>query len=288
MSTTEEDLEEKEATADEGAADAEQSEDAAEESAPPEADDGGEPPAPPPELEAGPAPPNPVRDRLLLPLLLPVAAIAAIVLYVLNISRVFLAGGNGAASVVAASLITVGILAGAAYISASPRLRSSTLTMTIATLLIVVVSAGLITLGPSEEHGEGEGGGFDEPAGDPTSFLEVDALPSLKFQSDQFTVPGGILEITYVDQGGSHTLLFDEQEFTGFKLAVPGGPEKGKVEIEEGEYTIYCDIPGHRAAGMEATLTVTAAAPPPPPGAPAPPGGGSAPPGETTPQVPAS
>jgi plastocyanin len=233
----------------------------------PAADDGGEPPAvPPAALEAGPALPDPVRDRLLLPLLLPLLAMAAIALYVLNISRVFLAGGNGAASVVTGVIVTVGILVGAAVISAIPRLRSSTLTMTLALLMVAIVSAGLITLGPSEDHGEGEGAAYQQPKGPPTASLEVDALPSLKFQSDEFTVPGGILEITYVDKGGSHTLLFDEQEFAGFQLAVPGGPEKGKVEIEEGEYTIYCSVPGHRPAGMEAKLVIT----PPPEGGPAP------------------
>ncbi len=235
-------------------------------------DGGGE--APPAELPAAPSPPDPVRDRLWLPLVLPLLAIAAVALYVLNLSRVFLAGGNGAASVVTGAIVTLAILVGGAVISASPRLRSSTLILTVALLIVIIVSAGLITLGPSEEHENGEGSGFAEPAGDPTSFLEVDALPSLRFQSDQFTVPGGILEITYVDRGGSHTLVFEEPEFSGFELAVPGGPEQGKVEIGEGTYTIYCDIPGHRPAGMEATLTITASAAPPE---------GAPPPGESAP-----
>ncbi|MGH9048940.1 MAG: hypothetical protein ACRDY4_04335 [Acidimicrobiia bacterium] len=255
-----------------------------------EGDGGGEePPAPPPELEAGPVPPDPVRDRLLLPLLLPILAIAAVALYVLNISRVFLAGGNGAPSVIVAAIVTIGILAGAAVISAMPQLRSSTLTMTVALVIVIVIGAGMITLGPSEPHEEGGGGGFQEPAGAPTSTLEVDALPSLSFQADEFTVAGGILELDYVGRGGGHTLVFEEQEFAGFKLAVNGQPtDKGKVEIAEGEYTIYCDIPGHRAAGMEALLTVT----PPAPGAePAPGGegepGGDGQPGETpTPEAP--
>jgi len=224
---------------------------------------GGEPPTGPPlELGAGAGLPDPVRDRLLLPLLLPLAAMAAIALYVLNVSRVFLAGGDGAASVVTAVLVTLGILGGAAVISASPRLRSSTLTMTVAMLLVAVVSAGLITLGPSEDKGKGAGAAYKQPKGPPTATLEVDALPSLSFQSDEFTVPGGILEINYVDKGGSHTLVFEEQDFAGFQLAVPDGPKKGKVEIKEGEYTIYCSIPGHRAAGMEAKVVIT----PPPAG----------------------
>ena len=250
-------------------------------SAPAPGDGGGEePPAPPPELEAGQVPPNPVRDRLLLPLLLPILAIVAVALYVLNISRVFLAGGNGAPSVIVAGVVTVGILVGAAVISAMPQLRSSTLTTTLALLFVIVIGAGLITLGPSEPHEEGGEGGYQEPAGQPTATLNVPGGPGTTFGSDQFTTPGGILEVNYVDEGASHTLVFEEQEFAGFKLAVPQGPTSGKVEIGEGEYTIYCDLPGHRAGGMEALLTVT----PPPPGAEgAPPGGEGEPSGGSGP-----
>jgi plastocyanin len=208
-------------------------------------------------LKAGLIPPDPVRDRLVLPLLLPILTIGAVALYVLNISRVFLAGGSGAASVIIASIVTVAILVGGAVISSMPRLRSSTLTTTVALLVVIVMSGGMITLGPSEGHGRGSGGGYQEPAGAATTVLEVDAGPGTKFQAEEFTQPEGILEIKYVDKGEPHTLVFAQPEFAGFKLATPQGPTKRKVKLEEGEYTIYCNIPGHRDSGMEATLTVT-------------------------------
>jgi plastocyanin len=218
-------------------------------------------------LEAGPEAPDPVRDRLLLPLLLPLGAMVAVFLFVVNISRVFLASGSDL-SVVVGTIVTVGILAGGAAISASPLLRSSTLVLMLAGLMIIVMSAGLLTLGPSEEEETGATG-FQEPAGPPVATLEVDALPSLSFQAKEFTVPAGINQINYVDRGGTHTLLFDEPEFSGFQLAVPQGKKSGKVDLKPGNYTIYCNIPGHRAAGMEATLIAAPGAAPPAGGAPA-------------------
>jgi plastocyanin len=203
---------------------------------------------------------DPVAERLLFPLLLPIVSIGAVLVLVLNISRLLLASGEHG-SVLVGTLITVVILGGAAWISASPRLRTSTLAMLTAGFVVVIVAAGLITLGPSEpEQAEAAS---QAPTGPPVATEEVDALPTLKFQSDAFTWPAGIVEVEYVDKGGSHTLLFTDPKLSYFHLAVPGGPTKGKVELQPGEYTIYCSIPGHRAAGMEATVTVVEGAAPP-------------------------
>ena len=40
-------------------------------------------------------------------------------------------------------------------------------------------------------------------------------------------------------------------------LAAPGGRTSVKVDFVEGRtYTIFCTLPGHRASGMEVTITV--------------------------------
>ena len=54
-----------------------------------------------------------------------------------------------------------------------------------------------------------------------------------------------------------HTLVFDGA-FPGFMLEVSGGGDTstGKVDLKPGKYTFYCNITGHRAQGMEGTITV--------------------------------
>ena len=40
--------------------------------------------------------------------------------------------------------------------------------------------------------------------------------------------------------------------------AGPGGTDTGTVLVFPGEWTVICNVPGHRAAGMETTMTVYA------------------------------
>ncbi|HEU5301744.1 MAG TPA: plastocyanin/azurin family copper-binding protein [Acidimicrobiia bacterium] len=195
-----------------------------------------------------------ISTRAVLPFALPVLSSIAVALWVLNLSRAFIAGGKTGALVIVL-IVTIGIMAGAAIASATPRLQSSTLVLIVSAAVVLIVSAGFVSLGPSESHGEGEASGYVEPTGPAVATLEVDALPSLKFQASEFTTKAGINEIVYLDKGGTHTLLFEESEFAGFKLQVPPD-DSGKIDLPAGTYTIFCDVPGHQAAGMEATLTV--------------------------------
>jgi plastocyanin len=221
------------------------------------------------EVEVAPGGPlatrSPAREelttRFILPLVIPVCAVFGVAIIALNVGNVFLAGGRSG-SLIAGTLITLGILSGASWISAHPKLRTSSLTVIVVGIVFLATMSGLLTYGAARPKGEAAAPAYVQPKGEPDFTLEVDALPELKFQAKEFAVPAGILGLNYVDKGGTHTLVFEDAQYTGFKLAVPDGPTKGQVDIAPGDYVIYCTIAGHRAAGMEATIKVTAGAPP--------------------------
>jgi plastocyanin len=67
----------------------------------------------------------------------------------------------------------------------------------------------------------------------------------------------GDVHFTYRNDGRlEHTLVIEGVD--GFRLDVAGkgATDDGTVMLAPGSYTMYCDVPGHRQAGMQATLTV--------------------------------
>lgn len=100
---------------------------------------------------------------------------------------------------------------------------------------------------PAATGENGEGTTLDNPA-DPSG--------ALKFQKDSLTAPAG--EVTLVMENPSsvdHNIAIegeDEGEIVG-----QGGTSQVTATLEPGEYTFYCSVPGHQAAGMEGTLTIT-------------------------------
>ncbi|MEO6468612.1 MAG: plastocyanin/azurin family copper-binding protein [Acidimicrobiia bacterium] len=194
------------------------------------------------------------KERLLLPFLLPVGAILAVALFAINISRIFLAASQDSKdpAVVSAVIVTLGILAGATAIAAIPKLRTSTLVLTVCGVAAVVLLSGSIVLGSAESKEEKSA----EPPGAADSKLEIDAS-NFKFQSANIDAQAGIVELDYKSIEGSHTLAFDEPQFSYILLAAPAGKSTTKAEFVEGQkYTIYCTLPGHRSSGMQATITV--------------------------------
>ena len=126
------------------------------------------------------------------------------------------------------------------------------------TIARTAAAATLIALPLAACGGGGSTGGADAANAD----VKVHALDSLKFDKAEYTTHAGDITIAYIDDGSlQHDLLIDGH--SGFKLGVNGqGQTKaGTVTLTPGSYTIYCDIPTHREAGMQAKLTITEAPP---------------------------
>src|SRR4051812_18111969 len=206
----------------------------------------------------GTAEDTPLKTRVLLPFLVPLLSIAIVAVLVLNISRVFLAGDKDSALIMGI-VLTLAILVGASLLAAAPRLRSASLAMILGGVLIFVIGAGLVSLGPSLDEGEaGAGNPNVNPPGAVKGTVAVEALSTLKFNSDSYTAPAGKVEFNYGGATG-HTLAIQDSAFDGFLLTTDaGGPKKGSALLKAGQkYTLYCTVPGHEAAGMKATLTVS-------------------------------
>ena len=82
----------------------------------------------------------------------------------------------------------------------------------------------------------------------------------IHFDQKAYTAPSGDLVVQLDNQGQQgHSMLFQDASgnkvpASGCGLARQGGG--GTVTLPAGTYTMYCDIPGHEAAGMNATVTV--------------------------------
>jgi plastocyanin len=127
--------------------------------------------------------------------------------------------------------------------------------------------AGFAALGLAAVLGLGAcgGGGGDGTAKEGPPAASDSAAPgTLRIEAHEFaltpkdlrTAPGTVA-VEYVNAGAiPHTLLIDGASGLKLEVASAGDVDSGTVKLEPGTYTLYCDIPGHREAGMETALTV--------------------------------
>ena len=83
----------------------------------------------------------------------------------------------------------------------------------------------------------------------------------IEFDSDAYRIAAGPADIEYRQKGTlPHSLVIEESggaAVDGFKLAVgDADADRGTVDLPPGDYVLYCDVAGHRGAGMEAELQV--------------------------------
>ncbi|MGE0067029.1 MAG: plastocyanin/azurin family copper-binding protein [Solirubrobacterales bacterium] len=125
------------------------------------------------------------------------------------------------------------------------------------------------TSGPFEEEEaeqeEGEAGGEEaEPeasggAAGPGGTVELAADESaLAYTTDSLEVDAGEVEIAFTNPSsiGHDVDVEKDGEDLGGTEVISESEESVTLDLEPGEYTFFCSVPGHREAGMEGTLTV--------------------------------
>ncbi len=124
---------------------------------------------------------------------------------------------------------------------------------------LLAVGAGVAVLAALGGCGGGGDDGakpYREPKGPADETLSI-AADNFSFDPDAPKVSSGVVELELDGKEGTHTLVFDDNKVPGFQLEANSGQTvKKKVDLAPGKYTFYCDITGHRAQGMEGTLTV--------------------------------
>ena len=104
--------------------------------------------------------------------------------------------------------------------------------------------------------GGGSDSGYKEPKGAAVAQLTFSAK-NFAFTPDNAGVSAGIIGITLKSTSGGHNFVIEG--VPGFELTTPGSgdTDSAKVDLKKGKYTVFCSLPGHRAAGMVGTLTVS-------------------------------
>lgn len=97
-----------------------------------------------------------------------------------------------------------------------------------------------------------------EPVG-PGSAMTVEGF-EWGFDIVEGVAVDGEVEVTFENTGGTvHNFRIDNAAGENKKVeAPPGESDTGVLKLFAGEYTYYCDIPGHRSQGMVGDLVVYA------------------------------
>ena len=212
---------------------------------------------------------NDFRQRVFLPVIMPIGVVLGFIGFAFMLSRVLLAVAEFASTFIALG-IAVYILLIASIVSARPRITSRALALGVTLGLLGVLAAGAIaaSVGMRElEHAAAEGGehggeGEAPPAGSESGgpgtaaaafeFVAAD----ISFESAPETAKAGKQTITLVNNGKApHNVTFPELSDAAVVEADPGSSAAAEVDLKPGTYEYICSVPGHEAS-MNGTLTV--------------------------------
>ena len=90
--------------------------------------------------------------------------------------------------------------------------------------------------------------------------VQADPSGQLKFNPTSLTATAGTVHITFTNHAPeAHNLTLIKGSGSTVVAATPtftGGSRTLSAKLSPGTYTYFCSVPGHRAGGMQGTLTV--------------------------------
>jgi plastocyanin len=118
--------------------------------------------------------------------------------------------------------------------------------------------------------GGGGGGGGSTPTSTPASNsggssssgggvpIAADPNGSLKFTTTTLKAKAGTVTFDFTNKASiPHAFAIKGNGVNAKGKTVTGGSDTLTVKLKPGTYTFYCPVDGHKAAGMQGTLTVS-------------------------------
>lgn len=123
--------------------------------------------------------------------------------------------------------------------------------------MCLVVGLGLSVLASCGGGGDGEDGadrGSPPIEGAPTIDVAGD---DLRFDPARLTIDDPAFNVAFTSRDIFHTFVIEDADGDEVVAAANRGEtDRGGVSLAPSEYVFFCDVPGHREAGMEGTLVV--------------------------------
>jgi plastocyanin len=124
-------------------------------------------------------------------------------------------------------------------------------------IFCVIAPFAAVGCGGSSSNNTGTGATGSSGGGGGTQ-LALAADPSaLKFDKSQLNAPAGKVTITMTNPSPlQHDVSIKGGVNVQGNVVGQGGKSVASADLKPGQYTFYCSVDGHEAAGMTGTLTI--------------------------------